>query len=180
MGACEAVSAERSSRLGVFSDFFLIFYFFFVSFSTVLPFFFLLAFLFIFLVFFCCLRFLSFLFFLKKRFFAFGQVKGIARDGRSRHGPTNQSFRVCKVDLATLKVAITWSHVVSQRSAVRISTNVNSCAAIAEGTAAVARRLRRKRCKALSDARPLLRAPSQAGSSGVREKYPPARVSQNL
>ena len=178
MGACEAVSAERSSRLGVFSDFFLIFYFFFVSFSTVLPFFFYLRFFSFFLFFFVAC--VSFHFFLKKRFFAFGQVKGIARDGRSRHGPTNQSFRVCKVDLATLKVAITWSHVVSQRSAVRISTNVNSCAAIAEGTAAVARRLRRKRCKALSDARPLLRAPSQAGSSGVREKYPPARVSQNL
>ena len=36
------------------------------------------------------------------RFFTFGQVEGNARDGRSRH----QSFRVCKVNFATLKVAI--------------------------------------------------------------------------
>ena len=28
------------------------------------------------------------------------------RHGRSRHRPTNQSFRVCKVNLATLKVAM--------------------------------------------------------------------------
>ena len=52
-----------------------------------------------------CLRFLSFL----KRFFTFGQVKGNARHGRSRHQrrhqPINQSFRVCKFSLATLKVA---------------------------------------------------------------------------
>ena len=41
--------------------------------------------------------------------FTFGQVKGNALDGRSRHPPTNQSFRVCKVNLATLKVAITRS-----------------------------------------------------------------------
>ena len=35
----------------------------------------------------------------------FGQVTGDARDGRSRHRPTNQSFRVGKVHLATVKVA---------------------------------------------------------------------------
>ena len=40
------------------------------------------------------------------RFFTFGQVKSNARDGRSRHhGDINQSVRVCKVNLATLKVA---------------------------------------------------------------------------
>ena len=54
-------------------------------------------------------RFLFLLVFL--RFFTFGQVQGDARDGRSRHRPTNQptnqSFRVCKVNLATLKVATT-------------------------------------------------------------------------
>ena len=46
---------------------------------------------------------LAFLFF-KKKLFTFGQVKGKARHGRSRH----QSFRVCKVNLATLKVAMNY------------------------------------------------------------------------
>ena len=39
----------------------------------------------------------------------FGQVKGNARQGRSRHPvatPTNQNVGVCKVNLATLKVAM--------------------------------------------------------------------------
>ena len=71
--------------------------------------FFLFLFLFVFLLFFFifCFFFLSrvFLqFFLK--FFRFRQVKGNARCGRSRHRPTNQSYQVCKVDLATLGVAI--------------------------------------------------------------------------
>ena len=48
-----------------------------------------------------------FLYFSKKeRFLPLEQVKGNARDGRSRHRPTNHSFRVWKVNLATLKVAI--------------------------------------------------------------------------
>ena len=54
--------------------------------------FFLLAFLFI-----------SLFFERKKRFFTFEQVEGNARDGRSRR----QSFRVRKVNLATLKVGPT-------------------------------------------------------------------------
>ena len=36
-------------------------------------------------------------------FFPFGQVKGNARDGQSRHRPTNRNFRVCKVNLSTQK-----------------------------------------------------------------------------
>ena len=39
------------------------------------------------------------------RFFTFGRSKSNSRDGRSRHRQTNQSFRVCNVNLATLKVA---------------------------------------------------------------------------
>ena len=67
-----------------------------------------------------CLSFFSCFFFLKKKLFFFacvsfhffvyllgGSGRRHARYGRSRHQPTNQSFRVCKVDLATLKVAIT-------------------------------------------------------------------------
>ena len=53
-----------------------------------------------------CLRF----FFIFSRFFTSGQVKGNARHGRSRHPPTNQSFRVCRVNLATPKVAIGANH----------------------------------------------------------------------
>ena len=54
----------------------------------------------------CCLVSAFFHFsFLIFEFFTFGHVKGNARDGRSRHRLTNQSFRVCKVNLATLKVA---------------------------------------------------------------------------
>ena len=51
---------------------------------------------------------LAFLFifcFVFKRLFTFGQVKSNTRDGRSRHRPTKQSFRVCKVNLAIPKVA---------------------------------------------------------------------------
>ena len=48
--------------------------------------------------FFDCVSF-NFLFF--PRFFTFGQVKGNARFGRSRH----LCFRDCKVNLATLKLA---------------------------------------------------------------------------
>ena len=50
---------------------------------------------------------LFFLFFFKKKktLFTFGQVQSNTRDGRARHPPTNHSFRVCKVNLATLKVA---------------------------------------------------------------------------
>ena len=51
--------------------------------------------------FFACVSF-HFLFFFQKSFLTFGQVRGNARHGRSRH----PSFRVCKVNLATLKVAI--------------------------------------------------------------------------
>ena len=85
-------------------DFFLftkspMFYLRFFSFSFFL--FFLHVFLFIF----------SFFFLKKKRFLTFGQVKKDARYGRSRHPltnqPTNQSFRVCEVNLATLKLATT-------------------------------------------------------------------------
>ena len=54
--------------------------------------------------FFACVSFHLLLFF--KKIFTFGTVKGNARDGRSRHQPTNQSFRVCKVNLATRNVAI--------------------------------------------------------------------------
>ena len=50
-------------------------------------------------VFFEIFHLLLFLFFL--RLSTFGQVKGNARHGRSRR----QSFRVCKVNLSTLKVA---------------------------------------------------------------------------
>ena len=56
------------------------------------------------LFFLLCVSFHLLLFF-KKNFFTFGAVKGNARDGRSRHRPTNQS-RVCKVNLATRNVAI--------------------------------------------------------------------------
>ena len=56
------------------------------------------SFRFLFLVF--SLRFFSLFLFLKK-ICTFGQVKSNAR----RHRPTNQSFRVCKVNLATIKVA---------------------------------------------------------------------------
>ena len=41
----------------------------------------------------------------KKRFFTFGQVKGNARYGRSRHRPT-KVFEFCKANHAILKVAI--------------------------------------------------------------------------
>ena len=64
------------------------------SFFFIFPGFFLLAFLFIFLVFFL----LAFLFFFG-RFFTFGA-------SRSGATPSNQSFRVRKVNLATPKVAI--------------------------------------------------------------------------
>ena len=80
------------------SRFWFVFCLFFLHFLA----FFLLAFLFISLLF----LLLAFLFiFFCKRFFAFGQVKGNARHGRSRHRPTNQSFRVCKVNPATPMVA---------------------------------------------------------------------------
>ena len=55
------------------------------------------------LFFFTCVSF-HFLFVISGSFHL-GQVKGNARDGRSRHPPTNQSFRACEVNLATLKVA---------------------------------------------------------------------------
>ena len=48
--------------------------------------------------------FLCFLLFFLKVLYR--QVIGNARYGRSRHRPTNQSFRVCDVDFAALKVAI--------------------------------------------------------------------------
>ena len=60
-----------------------------------------LAILFMFSFFFCS-RFFSFFFF-KKKFFNLGQAKGASR---SIATPTNRSFRVFEVDLATLKVAI--------------------------------------------------------------------------
>ena len=73
------------------------------------------SFLFIFTLFFSCFRFFSFSFFLfffllaflfhSSRLFTFRQVKGSARDGRSRHRATNQSFRACEVNLATPQVA---------------------------------------------------------------------------
>ena len=54
----------------------------------------------------CFRRCVSFHFcFLK--FFSFGQAKGASRSVAT---PTNQSFRVCKVNLATLKVATTETH----------------------------------------------------------------------
>ena len=51
--------------------------------------------------------FFSFLFFsfFKGFFFIFGQAKGTARHGRSRHPPT-KVFEFCEVNLATLKVAM--------------------------------------------------------------------------
>ena len=58
----------------------------------ILPLFFVFAFLFIGFV------FLSLFY----KFSTFGQVKGNARYGRSRHPPSNQSYRVRKVNLATL------------------------------------------------------------------------------
>ena len=78
---------EPSREVSVGALFF-IFPLFQVSFLFML--FFLLACLFIF----CFLRFVT-----------FGQAKGNAPYSRSRHRQTNQSFRVCKVHLATLKVA---------------------------------------------------------------------------
>ena len=66
---------------------------------------------FFFLFFFACV---SFHFSIFKRFLTFGQVKGNVRYGRSRHPPTNQSFRVCKVNLATLEVAKKDHHVLHQ------------------------------------------------------------------
>ena len=53
-------------------------------------------------------RFFSFLFFLKKKFFTFGQVArytsvSVGRDTEQ----SNQSFRIYKVNLATLEVART-------------------------------------------------------------------------
>ena len=64
-------------------------------------------------------------FFLKKKFFTFGQVKSDARRGRSRHQPTNQSFRVRKLNLATLKVAIKSTSIPSH---VLFKTSVESLA----------------------------------------------------
>ena len=58
------------------------------------------GFFFFFLIFCLIVFFFDFL-----RFFTFGQVKSNARDGRSRHPTTNQSFRVCKVNIATVQVA---------------------------------------------------------------------------
>ena len=64
-----------------------------------------------FVYFFHCFNFslffsvVSFLFSCFFEFFTFGQVTGNARDGRSLHRPTNQRLRVCKVHLATPKVA---------------------------------------------------------------------------
>ena len=56
------------------------------------------SFHFLFTLFFC-FRFFSFsLLFLKVLYIR--AVKGDARDGRSRHPPTHQSFRECKVNLA--------------------------------------------------------------------------------
>ena len=70
---------------------------FFFSFSF---FVFTCGFFLIFLVFvFACVSFLFCFFW----FFTFGVVKGNARYGRSRYPPTNQSFRVCIVNLATPK-----------------------------------------------------------------------------
>ena len=55
---------------------------------------------------FCFLLALLFIYCFFTRFFTFGHVKGNGRNGRSRHRPTNQKFGVCKVNVATLKVAI--------------------------------------------------------------------------
>ena len=52
-----------------------------------------------------CFFFFDCIFVYFVKFCKFGQVQGNARDGRSRHRPTNQIFRVCKVNLATLNVA---------------------------------------------------------------------------
>ena len=50
----------------------------------------------------------SFFFFVKVLYIRAGRASR-GRFGRSRHRPTNQSFRVCQVNLATLKVAtIQW------------------------------------------------------------------------
>ena len=93
------------SFFGIFLGFLHLFIFrHFFNFS-----FFPLAFLFEFFLVFFLLVFLFMFLCFENRFFTFRQVKGNTRDGRSRHhrrhSPTNQSFRVCKVDLATLKVA---------------------------------------------------------------------------
>ena len=89
----EGRSGEVVGVLVPFLNCFFIFSIFFI-FPFFLRFFF---FLFLFLLFLFCLRFFSFYL----RFFTFGQVTGNAPDGRSRH----QSFRVWKVNLATLNVA---------------------------------------------------------------------------
>ena len=47
--------------------------------------------------------------------FTFGQVKGNARCGRSRHRSTNQSVRVCQVNLATPKVAMNTDYLLQKK-----------------------------------------------------------------
>ena len=78
-----------------------VFHVVFLVFSSFSPFSYKFAFLFMF----SCFFLLSFLF-IFWRFCTFVQVKGNGRDGWSRHRPTNQSFRVFKVHLTTVKVAM--------------------------------------------------------------------------
>ena len=95
--------------------------------------FFLLAFLFIFSFFFC----VSF-HFLFERFFTFRSK--VAEDGLSRHRPTNQSFRVCKVNLATLKVATTSAHTrISKQTRVHVSSKTLKAATQRSHKSAVGR-----------------------------------------
>ena len=93
------------SRRGSRFSFFVIFYvFFFFSCFCLFQFvfFFILPFHFYLLFFWASV---PFLFLFLKTFFTFGQVRGNAEDGPSRHRPINQSFGVGEASLAALKVA---------------------------------------------------------------------------
>ena len=110
-----------------FSFFFSSLFFLFLSFSFFFFLFLSLFFLFLFFFHFSCFFLLRF-FSVFGRFLAFGQVEGNARhyerDGRVAT-PTNQSFRVCKVNLATLKVAIIRDQI-EERSVVVLVLNKES------------------------------------------------------
>ena len=92
------VFLKQKHFLCFFFDVFFVFFQVFFHFSPV----FFLAYLFMFSCF-VCTRFFSLK---KKGFFTFGQADGASRSFAT---PTNQSFGVCKVNLATLKVAINQS-----------------------------------------------------------------------
>ena len=93
----------------MFSPFFLFFYMLFISFFVL----------------FFCVRFFSFCFLSFQVLYIRADQEGNARHGRSRHRPTNQRCGVCKVNFATLKVAInTPRHV---HTSARVHPNNRTC-----------------------------------------------------